>query len=266
VVEGKTARRVSLKGLAEAYLWVCVVGVGLILVLVMGLTVADVIRWHNRDDLQGLDIFPKPLTDTSLAPAQGITRVTQSGCSIDLPWSNVTVLRYGASLPDGRGVVFSDPASEADEAAIFRGEQGTPSTVPVFGATALQSNYALLAAQLNFNPAELSYLPWGRDHARQVFLAVSKSMLTQKYPLVYSVAMGNVRGFQFGDPSHADRFVELRMFDPKDRQFRVRVDAGKTPVPWTQPEINFMVNSMRCDDAAYSAARQAWEAKIHQRQ
>jgi hypothetical protein len=130
----------------------------------------------------------------------------------------------------------------------------------------LQSNYDFLAAQLNFDPAAASLLPWGRKHERQLSLAISKStmMLTHKNQPIYNVETARIRGFQFGDPSQADGRIELRMFDSADHQFRVDVRAGGSNVLWTQPEINFLIHSMRCDDTAYAAARQSWEARINQ--
>jgi hypothetical protein len=89
-------------------------------------------------------------------------------------------------------------------------------------------------------------------------------MLAPKPEHIYSVTLGNVRGFQFGDANRDDGFVELRMFDPKDRQFRIRIFSGASHVPWTQPEINFIIHSMRCDDATYGAARHAWDSKLHE--
>lgn len=264
--EANATQRVSIKRIAKFFLWLLAGLLGVIVLLAAYAVVADVIHWHNfrRDNLQSLDVFPKPLPDTSLATAQGITTLTRSGCSIDLPWSDLKTRGSGfASLADGRALFFPDPANEVDEAAIYRGGNGLPSTTPLFGAVA-RSNYDLLAAQLNFNPKELTPLPWGRGHERQFFLAISKStlMAVHKHQPIYSVAMGDVRGFQFGDPSQARRFVELRMFDLQDRQFRVHISSGASSVPWTQPEINYMIHSMRCDDTVYGASRKAVEDEL----
>jgi hypothetical protein len=262
VEEGTAVRNVSVKRIAKFFLWLFAAIVGLIVVLVMLVSVADIIRWHGfrrgfLDD-PGMKVFPAPQSDSSLAPAQGITTIIQSGCSIALPWPNVTVIQgHLAKLPDGRGTFFADPATTTDEAGIHR---------EVFGDSTFQSNYDYLAAQLNFNPAELTELPWGRRHQQQISLAIGKSsmMLAPKPEHIYSVTLDNVRGFQFGDANRADGFVELRMFDPKDRQFRIRIFSGASHVPWTQPEINFIIHSMRCDDATYSAARHAWDSKFHE--
>ena len=224
--------------------------------------VADIIRLHGFRrgflDNPSMKVFPTPQSDYSLAPSQGTTTIIQSGCSISLPWPNVTVIqRYLARLPDGRGTFFADPVTASDEAGIHR---------EVFGDSTFQSNYDYLAAQLNFNPAELTQLPWGHRHQVQLSLAIGKSsmMLAPKPDHIYSVTLDNVRGFQFGDANRADGFVELRMFDSKDRQFRVHIFSGASYVPWTQPEINFIIHSMHCDDPAYSAARHAWDSKFHE--
>jgi hypothetical protein len=262
VEEGTSVRNVSVKRIGKFFLWLFTAIVGLIAVLVMLVSIADIVRWHSfrrafLDD-PGMKVFPAPQSDSSLAPAQGITTMIQSGCSIALPWPNVTVIQgHFARLPDGRGTFFADPATTTDDAGIFRG---------VFGDSAFQSNYDYLAAQLKFNPAELTELPWGRRHEQQISLAISKStmMLAHKHEPIYSVTLHNIRGFQFGDANQADGFVELRMFDPKDRQFRIHIFSGASHAPWTQPEINFIIHSMRCDDASYSAARQAWDSKLHE--
>jgi len=261
VEEGATVRNVSVKRIAKFFLWLFAAIVGLIVVLVMLVSVADIIRWHGLRrgflDEPGMKVFPAPQSDSSVAPAQGITTITQSGCSIALPWPNVTVIQgYLAKLPDGRGTTFADPATTIDEAGIHR---------EAYGDSTFQANYDYLAAQLNFSPAELTELPWGRTHEQQLSLAIGKSSMTlaPKPEHIYSIILDTVRGFQFGDANRADRFVELRMFDPKDRQFRIRIFPGASHMPWTQPEINFIIHSMRCDDATYSAARQAWDSKLH---
>ena len=259
--EGAVVRKVSVKRIAMFFLWLVVAIVGLIVGLVMLAAVADIVHWHGIRrgfiDDPSMNVYPTPLSDTSLAAAQGITTMTASGCSIDLPWPNVRVLRGRfAELPDARGLSFEDPATTTDEAGIFR---------ETFSGSEFQSNYDFLAAQLNFNPDELPVLPWGHRHQRQIVFAVDKStmMPTDNHEPIYSVTLGNVRGFQLGKVNRADGFLELRMFDPKDRQFRIRIFPGASHMPWTQPEINFIIHSMRCDDATYSAARQAWDSKLH---
>jgi hypothetical protein len=263
-MEDKTVPKVSIKRIALFFTWLLASVAGLVVVLVLLVSVADIIRWHGfrRGFVEdpGMKVFPTPLSDTSLIAVQRITTITESGCSIDLPWPNVTVSQGRfARLPDGRATFFTDPATTTDEAGIYREVFGGDST--------FQSNYDYLAAQLNFSPAELTELPWGRRHQRQILLAFHKStlMLTQKYEPIYSVALRNVRGFQFGDANQTYGFVELRMFDPKDRQFTIHIVSGASHVPWTQSEINFIIHSMHCDDATYSAARQAWDSRIHQR-
>jgi hypothetical protein len=261
VEEGTAVRNVSVKRIAKFFLWLSAAIVGLIVVLALLLAVADVIHWHNirRDFLGGpeMKVFPTPLPDASLVVAQGTTTLTQSGCTIDLPWANVTVVQeHLARLPDHRAVFFADPATATDESAIFR---------EVFSDSTFRSNYDFLSAQLNFDPSELTALPWGRKHERQVLFAAAKATMvtTRKQKPIYSVTLGNVRGFQYGDAKQTNELTEVKMFDPKDRQFSLHIFSGNPDVPWTQAQINFIINSMRCDDASYSAARDAWDSKLH---
>jgi hypothetical protein len=262
VEEAKAAPKVSWKRITKFFVWFFAAIAGLIVVLAMVLAVADVIHWHNvrRDFFGGpeMKVFPKPLPNTSLAVAQGVTTLTLSGCSIDIPWANLTVFRgYWVRLPDRRSVFFQDPAMAVDEAGNFRQDFNDP---------AFKSNYDYLSAQLNFDPAELTPLPWGHGHQLKVIFAAGKSLLplTHKDQPIYSVALGDVRGFQLGDPKLGNGLVELKMFDPKDRQFRLRIDSGNPDAPWTQPEINFIIHSMHCDEATYSAARHAWGSRFHE--
>jgi hypothetical protein len=261
VEEAKADPKVSWKRIGKFYQWFFASIINLIVVLAMVLAVADVIHWHNvrRDFFGGAEmkVFPKPIPDTSLVVAQGTTTLTQSGCTIDLPWPNVVVVqeRY-ALLPDHRSVSFEDPARATDEASIFR---------EVFHDSTFRSNYDLLSAQLNFDPSELTTLPWGRKHERQLVFAAAKAttIMTHKQTPIYTVTLGNVRGFQYGDAKQTSELIEIKMFDPNDRQFRLNIVSGNPDVPWTQAEINFIIHSMRCDDATYSAARHAWDSKFH---
>lgn len=260
--EGTTVHNISVKRIARFFLWLFAAIVGLIIVLALLLVVADVVHWHNfrRDFLGGpeMKVFPTPLPDTSVVVAQGTTTLTQSGCTIDLPLPNLNVVQERlALLPDHRSVFFEDPATATDEAGNFRG---------TFNDAKFQSNYDFLSAQLNFDPAELTALPWGRWHERQLLFAAGKATMirTHKQRPIYRVTLGNVRGFQYGDAKQINELIELRMFDPRDRQFRLHIASANPDVPWTQPEINFIIHSVRCDDATYSAARQAWDSKFHE--
>ena len=258
--EGTAVRNVSVKRIAKFFLWLFAAIVGLIVVLALILAVADVIHWHNfrRDFLAGpeMKVFPTPLPDTSVVLAQGTTTITQSGCTIDLPWHNVAVVQERlARLPDHRSVFFADPATATDEASIFR---------EAFRDSSFLSNYDYLSAKLNFDPSELTALPWGRHHERQILFATAKATMitTHKQKPIYSVALGKVRGFQYGDAKQTNELIEVKMFDHRDRQFRLNIFSGNPDVPWKQAEINFIINSMRCDDAAYSVARNAWDSKL----
>jgi hypothetical protein len=181
-VEQVTEERRSIrKRTAKIALWLF----GTAAFLLAALAAADVIHWHrfNLKYLQSaeLNTFPKPLPDSSASVAQGVTTVTQSGCSVDLPWPNATVKVNGlAVLPDKRVIFFEDPASAVDKAGIFRATEDGHSAVKLMGASTLQSNYDLLSAELNVDPAEFIPVALGsqsRSNALPGYLQVVYGLL-----------------------------------------------------------------------------------------
>lgn len=61
--------------------------------------------------------------------------------------------------------------------------------------------------------------------------------------VLYATSEGQMRGFQFGDPTQS-QFVRLTVFDPSDRETWL-IFRNSSEAQWSQPEINAVLASMR---------------------
>lgn len=227
--------------------------------LLVSQEVKAIIVWHfSREAVQenqALFALPRPLLDLSLPQVRETTTMTLSGCSLDVPWTGgkqkTPELIY---FPNGSGILFFDPAKEPDAAALYRQADNRSAMTHILGAATIRSNYDLTAAEVNANPADVTLLTTLPKIARLDMLLTFKAgfVSDQTGPVIYAVAMNRVHGFQAGDPKLHPKRVGLEMFDPKDRPFHVLIFPAKDAAqPVTQPEINSMIHSMRCDDAVH---------------
>lgn len=228
-------------------------GLNLALFAVIAVLVTDeskiLIAWHfamqSAREHPGVAVVPQPLSVTTVAASTPTTTITRSGCSIDVPWTDIVRKLPGLLLfKGGPEVVFFDPSQEADTTALRDKLQKS------LGENTIRSNYDIMAAEMAETPADVKLVAPLQRMARTTVLLMLKGILvgTKAVP-IYSVQMGRVRGFQVGDPRAHPDDVQLRMFDQKDRPFHVMLAAGKESTSeLTQTEINGIVRSMRCED------------------
>jgi uncharacterized membrane protein len=223
-------------------------------------------------------IVPQPLPSTSGNPSmamQSMVAVAPKGAhgkaSVNSPAEQAKFFNYEFKVPwagqpkpvpslegvqlqygSGQVVFFFDPESQIDTAHALR----TPTTpdaqrlANILAAHPIESNYALYRAVYGASPEQLSPTMKEQEALRDNLLLLWKlsfgpDLSLGTTPEFYSFDWGNVRGFQFGDPSK-EHPVAVRAFDDRDHQFRfIFTVATGSGGKITQEDINTAMQSLQ---------------------
>jgi hypothetical protein len=212
--------------------------------------------WHFAREAsqhrQNLGVVPTALKETTIEELRGL-RIEKFGTSFQVPWSDIERERNAKSLTilnfkEGGGLLIFDPADQVDGAKTMRG----PTTrqlrlmTSVFGSQALQSNYELMAAEVQALPADVKWWAGRSRNVRSLILLIDKSLDLRDATAIHEVHSSVVRGFQFGDPDVPPYRVNLDLFDATDRHYRIWITGTDKSRPCiTQAQINGLVASFR---------------------
>jgi hypothetical protein len=151
------------------------------------------------------------------------------------------------NFKEGAGLLIFNPADQVDGAKTMRGTttRQLQLMTSVFGSQALQSNYELMAAEVQALPA----VKWwaGRSkNVRSLILLTDKSLDLHDATAIHEIHSSVVRGFQFGDPNVLPSRVKLELFDEADRHYRIWITGKDKSTPCiAQAQINGLVASFR---------------------
>jgi hypothetical protein len=217
--------------------------------------------WQAKQDAARdpkLALVPIPLPDTSISTTPGTT-VTFFGYQFEVPWEGRVSVRnpgddhlavaFGAV---GKPLMFFNPANnpgvvEAARSALKERGEGPRNADAFLDA---HSDYDLVRSTLYATPAQLSLVFPGKE---AVYTA-TRLMIKQSEALgaetgLYSFRIGQLRGFQIGDPSRA-RNVRVIGFDGDDHKFEF--GFGCVPGPeygskqgFSQTDINRVLQTLR---------------------
>jgi hypothetical protein len=205
-----------------------------------------------------LSVVPIPLSDTSISQQEG-TLKNFFGYQFEVPW------RTGEQKQrDSIAFVFSQSSQEAVTFFDPTGQQGfirmmkeTPGLRvgylnPLYGRENVQSDYEFARAALNASPSQLSlFLPWSKEVYAANLLRMKEAFLVQPQIGLYSFEIGQLRGFQHGDPVR-DKNVEVEAYDADDRKFKFIFSSKSGPNGgMTQPDINRILQTLRPAPASH---------------
>ena len=195
-------------------------------------------------------VMPQPLSNSEVADLSDGSQVEAFGYSLRLPWKvskrsdrrtlSTLTLSNGASVtlvdnkddPSGPGILAK---STPREAATYR---------IMYGDEAMSSRYAFIRAEFRASPSDVSFWHSRASNLGTMTNLIAKDGMIGKANVVYSLAVGSMRGFQVGNPGQSTPAVWLRLFDGNDREIWIilrRPLAGE----WTQKQINAIVASIR---------------------
>ena len=216
----------------------------------------NLMTWHfarsTGNDYPNLAVLPKPLPSTPSTNLSGV-RIEHFGFSFQVPWKDLDQDQWAtdtaAVVPfrDGGRLLIFNPATQIDSAKILHGNTAsqTGATEEVFGERALSSNYELMAAEVETTPDQIKWWNSRKQNTRNGLLLTYKSLDLRNAHEIYRLASGELRGFQFGNPIVAPYVVQLDLFDPSDRHYRILVTPSKQKKPViTQAQINALVASI----------------------
>jgi hypothetical protein len=228
------------------------VGLWLLLLVVAHVSMWNLARGFARDN-PIVAMTPQPLKDTTVADLKGGVIIHCFGYSVQVPWTKTKVVRDWKdmsfrSFDDGPTVVLEDHptdilTSPAGEEASTRKAWGS-----LLGDHATRSHYDYAAVELNTRPSDVSFFHSRHANFRDYMLLVMKSVeIPHDSSAIYSIAAGQFRGFQFGDPQKLPSSVELLLFDGHDRALKLTLRGPKdgTRPALTQEQINGIVASIK---------------------
>ena len=193
-------------------------------------------------------VVPQPLLDTAVAPAAG-PEFSYFGVQFRTAWRGQIEIKELRSLvriqfPTGQSVLFFDPSTSLDMINTAR-QAGQPDFIEsLYGAEAARSNYSLMEGALNSVPDQLSLWQTRRGIVTKGELLILKTMMIMHGETgVYRFQMGNLKGFQEGDPSKVS-VVVVHGFDRLDRQYEIEVFAAEAGLI-KQSEINTILSSLQ---------------------
>jgi hypothetical protein len=212
--------------------------------------------WHFARETsryrQNLGVVPTALRETRIEELRG-PRIDKFGTSFRVPWSDIehetnaksaTVLTF----KEGAGLFIFDPTDQVDGAKTMRGTTTRQLRLMtnIFGSQALQSNYELMAAEVQALPADVKWWVGRSRNIRSFILLTYKSSDLLDATAIHEIHSSVVRGFQFGEPNVPPYRVGLDLFDETDHHYRIWITGKDKSKPCiTQAQINGLVASFR---------------------
>ena len=105
----------------------------------------------------------------------------------------------------------------------------------------LKSEYAVSNLILHTTPEQFSIFRPAPENARIIALLMLKGLYSVYGNVIYKFSLGNVRGFQFGNPQ-TTKNIYVHLFNEKDQVFRLHFIAA------TQAEIDYILSSAEFND------------------
>lgn len=209
-------------------------------------------RWQLRKS-PALWVTPKPLGSSSTDRPKG-PKVTYFGYEFDSPFADVKELKKFnsvviVSLSNCANIVLLKPDPTQDTIQILRhADEISGRSIDLFGADAMQSNYAFESKLLNLTPADVHLFSSRRELAGNSTLLMIKGIDSRFQNGLYSFTTPSMRGFQKGNLMH-DKGVLIDAFDTQDRRLTLIVGRQPGKTCFGQTELNEIFFSLRSSDA-----------------
>jgi len=206
---------------------------------------------HDRQ----VAVIPSPLPDSSISTVPG-TAVDLFGYQFEVPWQGPATVGdspdHGAARvvqPSGqRSIFFFNPVNDRGLVKTLRAQLTARGSDPSAANAYLgaESDYDLERSILYATPNQLSLMfPDRREVFAAARLMIKKDTERSPGAGLYSFKIGDLRGFQFGDPGRANS-MSIDAYDSHDRKFEFVIGSKPGPATAiTQPEINRLLQTLR---------------------
>jgi len=208
------------------------------------------VRWSYRNH-PAVHATPVPLTDNSVAPAQG-SNISCFGYQFEVPWQDVDSqniqrkvmvlipFRSGLTILVGHGSTHDLVDTAMNSAKI------SPEALhAAYGDKAAQSDYEFLKLLLNATPESIKLLDSSGDVGRRAALLVLKSLILLGDPGIFDVEANEFKGFQYGDPSKRPRRVGVVLYSASGGVEISIARKDSTPLTISQADINRIIRTVR---------------------
>jgi hypothetical protein len=193
---------------------------------------------------------PTALSSSPVSDAR--TQVQAFGFQFKVPWEANPKTDDGPGYTEfhfasGPVILFCDPQGQADMQSKLNSENPAQyqQFANAFEGQTFDTNYSIYKAVYSASPASVS--PWiSRANATRInqLLLWKIAFGDDAGPGLHSIQFGSNEGFEFGDPSTGHP-VALRLFDGRDRQFRiVFMNSSGVKTQFTQADIDSVVQSL----------------------
>lgn len=207
---------------------------------------------EKLDSCLALTLGPLPQEEASQSPG---SKQTYFGYEFEAPWPQPERVVASSSMVDlvfhgDYGVIFWNPAERHNLIAQLTADIQQPKLKmeleTVIGKDAARSDYDWLRGELDMTPKQISPALSKRGAVQRLtLLRIKSTECTNKPSAFYAFQSQNVKCLQIGDPSK-DRSIEVRCFDPSDREFNFHIGARKdSGLHVTQMDINRMIQTLR---------------------
>jgi hypothetical protein len=218
-----------------------------------------VMIWHEAKqwgrDYPAVALMPTMLTDTRVAPLGDGVTIRRYGYSIHVPWGKTKVVKDFKTISsfgfdDGSSMLIFDPADRTDliGASTAAEPRNREALDIVLGRGNANSHYGAVRAALAASPNDVSLFGSQERNVRaEVLLPMKMIEMPKDITVIYEIVHGPLRGYQFGDPGKAPTFVELLLFDARDRGLRIlfKGPPSRTTPVLTQAQLNAIVASVQ---------------------
>ena len=195
-------------------------------------------------------VLPTPPPDLTLT-TESTSRVKRSGVSFEVPWietdkSKLASNSEALNFTNGVEMLVGRPSRSLEIVRATRGIQAAAVRYEL-GSDVLSSQFALTLAALGTSADDAKWWRTPIYNEKVEFLLMEKNVVAgiasgaQAVP-IYSFSLGQIRGFQIGDPKGRRNFVHLYLFDKADHSCGISLFNFQNV---TQSEINELVATLR---------------------
>lgn len=195
-------------------------------------------------DNAALAQLPAPIPDRSLT-ALSDDSIVFFGLTVRTPWGRFGTIRSTPGIamipfPDRQvAMILYEPREDDFVKRMWKEAQ------PNYLKTGV-SNFNLMAAEMATTPSEVQWWKSPNENEARYFLLEMKSLDLGDMKAIYSVGIGEWRGFQEGNPALPPYRVRLDLFDLADYHYQIVISGKNGGGPaFSQAELNAMVVSLK---------------------
>jgi hypothetical protein len=196
-------------------------------------------------------VVPVPLPSLEVSGEPG-TKLSYAGLDFEVPWRGVQAKKEYERLlrvqfDSGIIIVAHHPDHVVNPAKTMRDAAGgrQEDLQGAFGEETLRTPYDFYDVMLRSTPDDVvPFMGYRRARGMLVLFVLKSLEFREGTDRIYSLELGEWRGFQFGDPSRA-RLVRILLFDRGEKIYQFQMaKAENSAATLTQGQINRVLTTL----------------------